>query len=112
MTIDRRLVFLVVALVVLVAAAAAGIAQAVSGSGEEQLLGPTGQRAAAAALAATGGGKVLEMERQDGDGAGVYEVEVRRSDGSTVEVHLNAQFQPVGTVADDDSGSESDGTDD
>jgi Peptidase propeptide and YPEB domain len=112
MRINRRLTLLAVALVALAAAAAAGIAQAVSGSGEEQLIGSTGQRAAVAALTATGGGKVLEMERQDGDGAGVYEVEVRRPDGSQVEVHLNAQFQPVGTVADDDSGSESNGTDD
>jgi hypothetical protein len=106
MKINGRLAFLVVALVALVAAGAAGIAQAVSGSDQEQLIGPAGKRAAAAALTATGGGEILEMEHQDGDGDGVYEVEVRRTDGSTVEVHLDAQFQPLGTVADDD-GSES-----
>ena len=27
-------------------------------------------------------------------------------DGSTVEVHLNAAFEPVGTQADEDNGSE------
>jgi len=48
----------------------------------------------------------------DGHGAGVYEVEVHRPDGSQIEVHLNGQFQPVGTVADDDSGSESEGAND
>jgi hypothetical protein len=60
-----------------------------------------------AALEAAGGGTVLEIERQDGDGAGVFEVEVRRSDGSQVEIHLDAGYQPVDTAADDDSGSES-----
>ena len=41
----------------------------------------------------------------------MYEVEVHRPDGSQLEVHLNGQFQAVGTAADDDSGSESDGAD-
>ena len=45
---------------------------------------------------------MLEVERQDGDGAGVYEVEVRRADGSQVEIHLDAQFEPVGSAPDDD----------
>ena len=47
---------------------------------------------------------MLEVEGQDGDGAGVYEVEVRRADGSQVEIHLNAAFEPVGQQADDDKG--------
>ena len=47
------------------------------------------------------------MEHQDGDGAGVYEVEVRRTDGSTVEIHLDGQFKQVGSATNDDSGSES-----
>ena len=95
----------------LVIAGGAGIAQAVSGS-EEQVTGPNAKRAAEAALEAAGGGTVLEIEHQDGDGAGVYEVEVRREDGSQVEIHLDAGFAPVGSAADDDSGSESDGADD
>ena len=39
-------------------------------------------------------------------------MEVRREDGSQIEVHLDAQFQSVGTAADDDkgSGSEEDGS--
>jgi hypothetical protein len=49
---------------------------------------------------------VLEVERQDGDGSGVYEVEVQRDDGSQVEVHVSGSYDPVGTAADDDSGSE------
>ena len=53
-----------------------------------------------------GGGTVLEVEKQDGDGDGVYEVEVERPDGSQVEVHVSGQFDSVGTAADDDGGGE------
>ena len=51
---------------------------------------------------------MLEVERQDDDGAGVYEVEVRREDGSEVEIHLDAQFQQVGTATNDDAGERED----
>ena len=91
----------------MLAAGGAGIAQAVGGGSEEQVTGAAAEQAKAAALEAAGGGTVTEIEGQDGDGAGVYEVEVRRDDGTQVEIHLDAQFQPVGTVADDDTGSES-----
>jgi anti-sigma factor RsiW len=100
-----------VAAALLAVAGGAGIAQAVSGS-DEQVTGPAADRAAAAAVEAAGGGTVLEVEHQDGDGAGIYEVEVRRADGSQVEIHLNGQFEPVGTAADDDSGGESEDGDD
>lgn len=82
-----------------------GIAQAVGGSPEEPVTGPAAEQATSAALKAAGGGTVLEIERQDGDGAGLFEVEVRRADGSQIEIHLDDQFQPVGTAADDDSGA-------
>ncbi len=111
MRIDRRIVVVAAGLGVLVAVGGAGIAQAVS-SGDEQVGGPAADRAAAAAVAAVGGGTALKVERQDGDGAGAYEVEVRRPDGSQVEIHLNAQFERVGSAADDDNGPESEGDDD
>ena len=106
----RTLLVAAIAALVLVAAVGAGIAKAVSGS-DETVSGPAASKAAAAAVEAAGGGKALEVELQD-DGAGVYEVEVRREDGSQIEVHLDAQFQSVGTAADDDtgSGSEEDGS--
>ena len=88
-----------------------GIAQAVSGESETPVTGAAAEHAKAAALDAAGGGTVLEIEHQDGDGAGVYEVEVRRTDGSTVEVHLDGQFRQVGSASDDDSGAESDNDD-
>ncbi|HEX4931279.1 MAG TPA: PepSY domain-containing protein [Gaiellaceae bacterium] len=106
MRLNRRIAVIVGALALL-AAGGAGIAKAVGlGGGGEQVKGPAAERAKAAALKAAGGGTVLEVEGQDGDGAGVYEVEVRKTDGSTIEVHLNAAFEPVGTQADDDNGSE------
>jgi Peptidase propeptide and YPEB domain len=88
-------------------AGGAGIAYAVGGD-EEQVTGPDASRAEAAALEAVGGGTVTEVEHQDGDGAGVYEVEVQRPDGSQVEVHIGGDFQPLGTAADDDAGAEDD----
>jgi hypothetical protein len=107
----RTLVVAGVAAVVLAIGAGAGIARTVGGS-DEHATGPAAGKAAAAAVRAAGGGKAVEVEYQDGDGAGVYEVEVRRPDGSQLEVHLNGQFQAVGTAADDDSGSESESADD
>ena len=103
----KRALVVVAAAAVLAVAVGAGIAQAVSGS-ELPVTGPAAERAAEAALAAAGGGSVLEIERQDDDGAGVYEVEVRRDDGSEVEIHLDAQFQPVGTATNDDAGEQED----
>ena len=105
----RTLVVAAVAAVVLAIGAGAGIARTMGGA-DEHVTVPAAGKAAAAAVTAAGGGKAVEVEYQDGDGAGVYEVEVRRPDGSQIEVHLNGQFQPVGTASDDDSGSESDDT--
>ena len=107
MNLNRRMVIVGASIAVL-AAGGAGIAQAVGGDSEEQVKGPAAAQAKSAALKAAGGGTVLEVEGQDGDGAGVYEVEVRRADGSEVEIHLDANFKAVGTVADDDSAGESD----
>jgi uncharacterized membrane protein YkoI len=105
MRIDRRLLAAGAA-VVAVAAGGIGVAYAVSGGdSEEQATGPEADAAKAAALEQVGGGEVLEVERQDGDGPGAYEVEVRRDDGSQVEVYVDGSNQAVGSEADDDSGS-------
>jgi hypothetical protein len=110
MTRKRTALVVGVAAAALAVAGGAGIAQAVSGDSEEPVTGPAADKAGAAALEAAGGGSVLEIERQDGDGAGVYEVEVLREDGSQVEVHLNARFEQVGSAADDDRGDGSEGS--
>jgi uncharacterized membrane protein YkoI len=64
------------------------------------LQGPVAQRATRAALRATRGGTVRGVERGD-DGA-AYEVEVRRPDGSVVEVQLDAGFNVLRTAAGDE----------
>ena len=80
MTLNRRTVVIGAAIGALaVAGVGAGIAQAVGGSSEDPVTGPAAEQAKAAALKAAGGGTVLEVEQQDGDGAGLYEVEVRRA---------------------------------
>ena len=72
----------------LAVAMAGGIAAAAAGGDTDQeLTGATRDRAVAAALAATGGGTVLETEAGD-DGA-AYGVEVRLADGRQVEVNLD-----------------------
>ena len=53
------------------------------------------ERAVDAALRATGGGTVLEVERGDDPGA-AYEVEVRRAGGGVAEVLLDGAFDVVG----------------
>lgn len=107
----NRKVITIAAVAAALTAGGAGIAYAVGGDSEEQVSGPGAERAKAAALDAVGGGEVLEVERQDGDGDGAYEVEVERPDGSQVEVHVSASFDALGTAADDDSG-ENPGADD
>jgi uncharacterized membrane protein YkoI len=85
----------------LAVAMAGGIAAAATdGDTEQELTGSTRDRAVAAALAATGGGTVLETEVGD-DGA-AYGVEVRLADGRQVEVDLDEAFQVVAQKPDDD----------
>ena len=73
-----------------------GVAYAVGGDSGEQVRGPDVEQAKSAALDAVGGGTVTEVERDDGDGAGVFEVEVTRDNGSQVDVHLDRAFNVVG----------------
>jgi hypothetical protein len=90
------------------AAGAAGLAYGVAGDSEEQVSGPGAEKAKRAALEAVGGGTVVGVEREDGDGAGAYEVEVERPDGSQVEVAIDDSYRSLGSEADDDTGGESD----
>ena len=86
-------------------AMAGGIAAAaVDGDTDQELTGTTRDRAVAAALAATGGGTVLETEAGD-DGA-AYGVEIRLGDGRQVEVNLDQSFKVIGQEADEDKPGE------
>jgi uncharacterized membrane protein YkoI len=67
---------------------------------EETLTGSPAERAAAAALEATGGGTVLEVEAADDPGA-AYEVEVRGDDGSVSEVLLDEDYRVLEVLAGD-----------
>jgi hypothetical protein len=111
MKVNRRIVVIAAVGATALVAAGAGIAQAVGGDSDENVTGPAAKKARSPALAAAGGGTVLEVERQDDDGAGVYEVEVRRADGSQVEIHLDAQFEPVGSAPDDDGAADTESDD-
>ena len=60
----------------------------------EQAGGPQAERAAAAALDATGGGRANSVE-PDSEAGATWEVEVTKRDGSTVDVRLDASYRVV-----------------
>lgn len=83
-----------------------GIAVAATGGGggetEAAVTGPDADRAIAAAMASTRGGKAGAVER-DGENGATYEVEVTKPDGTTVDVRLNDAFGVVSNAADIES---------
>ena len=99
-------------LVVAVAAIGGGVAIAAGGDGDKPITGPALQKASAAALAHTGGGRVTGTEV--GDEESLYEVEVTLDNGTQVDVQLDENFKVVGSEADhedadgDDNGSGND----
>ena len=107
--INVRTLVIAAAVAILLALGAAGIAYANGGDSEEQVTGPEAQKAKSAAIAAVGGGSVTEVERDDGNGSGAFEVEVAREDGSQVEVHLDGDYNDVGRQADEDGPNDNDG---
>lgn len=107
----RRVITIAAGAIAVVLAAGGGIAWATgAGDDDKPLTGSARERAIAAALAHTGGGTVTEAEVGD-DGA-AYGVEVRLSDGSQVEVSLDARFNVIDQARDDDGRSEEGGADD
>ncbi len=75
---------------------------------DQPLAGTDLDKAVAAALAATGGGTVIETEVGD-DGA-AYGVEVRLANGNQVEVNLDENFAVIGQEADDDGAGDEEGS--
>lgn len=73
----------------------------VDGGGDREvpITGEALARATAAALAHTGGGMVTEAEAEAG---GTYEVEITRTDGRRVEVHLGRDFRVLRSEPEDD----------
>jgi len=89
------------------AAAAAAVAVGIGGTAlatassdsDQPITGPALDRASAAALAHTGGGRVTDTEI--GDEESYYEVEVTMPDGRQIDVQLDEQFVVVGSSADE-----------
>jgi uncharacterized membrane protein YkoI len=93
-----------------IAAGGTGIAVATGGgddANETPITGEALDKASAAALAHTGGGRVTGTEAGDEDGA--YEVEVTLDDGRQVDVHLDASASNVVSERDDDDTVSDDG---
>jgi uncharacterized membrane protein YkoI len=101
----RRRVIAGVMAVLVVGAIGTGVAVA-TGRDEEALTGSAYDRATAAALDHVGEGTVTETEAGDGDAT--YEVEIRRDDGSQIEVQLDQNFEVTGTEGDDDGPNDKD----
>jgi hypothetical protein len=87
--------------VLALAAGGAGAAVAIGSGdeGENNAHGPGADQATAAALKLFPGGHANAVERDSEDGA-TWEVEVRKADGSTVDVRLGQNYQLVVVEAD------------
>ena len=109
MYVKNVLLALALAMVVL---AGAGVAYA-SGSGdssEQQATGSGIEKAKSIALDYTNGGQVTGTEV--GDEEGYYEVEVIRTDGSQVDVHLDRNYNVLSTPADHEGSDSEDASND
>ena len=106
MKLRNRWLALAVALAAIAAGAGMVIANAGGNDSDTPLSGTDLERATQAALEHTGGGTVIESEIGD-DGA-AYGIEIRRDDGSVVEVNLDAAFNVIGAEADDDGANDED----
>jgi uncharacterized membrane protein YkoI len=103
----KKRLALIAALLVTLGAASAGIA--IAGGGDDDatetpITGTELQKASAAALAETGGGRVTGTEV--GDEESYYEVEVTLDGGGQVDVQLDRDFNVVGSEGDRDGSGE------
>jgi uncharacterized membrane protein YkoI len=108
-----RLIRIGAAVAVLGALAGGGVAWATAGDEDDDAMvtGRAAEQARTAALAHAGGGRVTGVEREDEDGA-AWEVEVKRADGSTLEVMLDANYKVVSAGVDDEEDEAEPGDDD
>jgi hypothetical protein len=82
------------ALVLAAAVTGGGVAIASGDDGDANVTGPQAEAATGAALAATSGGKANAVER-DGENGATWEVEVTKTNGKTVDVRLDENYQVV-----------------
>jgi hypothetical protein len=83
---------------------AIALAGAGGDDGEGSVPPPPANRAVAAALAETGGGRANAVEPDSENGA-VWEVEVTKPDGSQVDVRLDGNMQVVVVEPDTEDGA-------
>ena len=96
--------------VVMAGGGAAIVGASTGGDTDTPITGADFERASAAALAHTGGGRVTESEV--GDEESRYEVEVTLDDGTQVDVQLDESFAVVSAEPDDETEDENDEADD
>ena len=98
---SKNLKRILIAGAVLVAAGAGGAVAVQAGSGDDESpRAPEADRAGAAAVKIAGGGSAASVER-DAEGNRVWEVEVAKPDGTTLEVDLDAALEQVAAEPDD-----------
>lgn len=93
LTMKNRVVIATATAVTLLAGGT-GVAVATGDEGDRTVRGPKAHQASAAALQATGGGKVNSVERDKENGA-TWEVEVTKPTGDTVDVRLDQNYKVV-----------------
>jgi hypothetical protein len=98
----RRTTALAAGLGVIAAVAVGGVAAASAGDSDAAFTGPEADRATAAALDATHGGRANSVERDSENGA-TWEVEVTTEDGRTVDVRLDESYGVVVVEGDSES---------
>jgi hypothetical protein len=110
MTRKTRTALIATAGVVALAGGGVAIAGAVGGEDddatEKAITGPALQQASRAAIDHAGGGRVTDTEV--GDEEGYYEVEVTKPGGGQVDVHLDEDFNVLGTEGDSDTAEDDD----
>lgn len=90
----RKKIILVAGAGAALALAGGGFAYAAGGGSEpaeKTITGPDADRAGQAAVTSVGGGTVVKVV-QENEGAVAYDVEVKKTDGSTAEVEITKDF--------------------
>lgn len=103
----RRRITLAIVTVAAVGAIAGGAVAFATSDSDVNVTGPQADRAVAAALEATGGGTANSVELDDENGA-TWEVEITKTDGTTVDVRLDDSYKVVTVEGDSESADNDD----
>jgi uncharacterized membrane protein YkoI len=104
---SKKLIIGTATALIALAVTGTGVAVASNDDGDQSVTGAQADKASAAALDATSGGRANSVERDSENGA-TWEVEVTKPDGTTVDVRLDQSYQVVvieGDHEDKDTGS-------